>query len=110
MKTCSILLLAAFSLALMLAATHTAFAADETKIKANLAKLSPEDRKLAESQKWCAVEPENELGSMGKPVKVVLKGESVFLCCKACVRSANKNPDETIQKAKELREKAASGK
>jgi hypothetical protein len=110
MKTCSSLLLAVFSLALMLAAAHATFAADETKIKANLAKLNAEDRKLAESQKWCAVEPENELGSMGVPVKLVLKGEPVFLCCKGCVKAAKKNPDETLQKAKELREKAASAK
>jgi hypothetical protein len=110
MKTCSSLLLAVFSLALMLAAAYSALAADETKIKANLAKLNADDRKLAEAQKWCAIEPENELGVMGVPIKVVLKGEPVFLCCKGCVKAAKKNPDETIQKAKELREKAASAK
>ena len=110
MKRCSSLLLAVFSLAFMLAAAQTLLGADEAKIKANLAKLNPEDRKLAEAQKWCAVEPENELGSMGKPVKLVLKGEPVFLCCKGCVKAAQKNPDETLQKAKELREKAASAK
>jgi hypothetical protein len=110
MKTCSFLLLAGFSLALMLATAHNARAADPGKIEANLGKLKPEDRKLAEAQKWCAVEPENELGSMGVPVKVVLKGEPVFLCCKGCVKAAKKNPDETLEKAKELRAKAASAK
>jgi hypothetical protein len=103
-------MLAVFSLALVLAAAHTSLAADETKIKANLAKLSEEDRKLAEAQKWCAVEPENELGAMGVPFKVVLKGEPVFLCCKGCAKAAKKSPDETLQKAKELREKAASAR
>jgi hypothetical protein len=110
MKACTSLLLAAFAMALVLAAARPALAADETKIKANLAKLSAEDRKLAESQKWCAVEPDNELGSMGVPIKVVLKGEPVFLCCKGCVKAAKKNPDEILQKAKELKEKAASAK
>src|SRR5262249_3435145 len=85
MKTCTSLLLAVFSLALMLTVAHTALGADEAKIKANLAKLSPEDRKAAEAQKWCAIETENELGAMGTPIKVVLKGEPVFLCCKMCV-------------------------
>jgi hypothetical protein len=47
---------------------------------------------------------------MGVPVKVVLEGEPVFLCCKGCVKAAKKSPDETLQKAKELREKAASAK
>jgi hypothetical protein len=110
MKACTSLLLAVFSLALMLAAAQITLAADEAKIKKNLAKLSPEDRKLAEAQKWCAVEPENELGSMGVPVRVDLKGEPVFLCCKGCVKAAKRNQDETLQKAKELREKAASAK
>jgi hypothetical protein len=39
----------------------------EAKIKGFLEKLDPEDRKLAEAQKWCAAEPERRLGEMGKP-------------------------------------------
>ena len=38
----------------------------DSKVKAALAKLSPEDRALAEEQKYCASEPENRLGSMGR--------------------------------------------
>jgi hypothetical protein len=80
-------------------------AADEAKIKANLAKLDPEDRKLAEEQKYCAVENENRLGEMDVPVKVVVKGEPVFLCCKSCRKEAEANPDKTLAKVKELRAK-----
>ena len=37
---------------------------------ANLAKLGEEDRKIAEEQKFCAIETGNRLGAMGKPVMV----------------------------------------
>jgi hypothetical protein len=78
---------------------------DEDKIKANLAKLDPDDRKLAEEQKYCALENENRLGSMGVPVKVVLKGEPVFLCCKGCRKDVEADPDKALAKVKELRAK-----
>jgi hypothetical protein len=77
----------------------------DAKVENNLAKLSPEDRKLAEAQKYCAVEEENRLGAMGKPYKLVLNGETVFLCCKGCLKAAKADPDKTVAKAKELREK-----
>src|SRR5207248_9662352 len=40
---------------------------EDPAVKANLAKLSDEDRKLAEAQKYCVIEQENLLGSMGPP-------------------------------------------
>jgi Cu/Ag efflux protein CusF len=79
----------------------------EEKVKANLAKLSDEDRRLAEAQKYCAVEQDNLLGSMGKPYKLVLKGQAVFLCCKGCEEEARAAPDKTLARVKELREKNA---
>ena len=81
--------------------------AEETEIQANLAKLSPEDRPLAEAQKFCCVEEENRLGSMGKPEKVVVKGQPVFLCCKGCRDQALTHPEETLKKAQELKAKNA---
>jgi uncharacterized protein (TIGR03000 family) len=84
----------------------TPTAADEqAKIAANLAKLSTEDRQLAEAQKVCAVQPENLLGSMGVPVKVMIQGQPVFLCCKGCQEKALENPDQTLAKVKELKAK-----
>src|SRR5207302_8986431 len=62
------------------------------KVKANLAKLGEEDRRLAEAQKYCPVEQGNLLGSMGKPVKLVLQGQPVFLCCASCEDEAKANP------------------
>src|SRR5207302_3649675 len=40
---------------------------EEDKIQAELAKLSPEDRRLAEAQGYCPVLEANRLGSMGTP-------------------------------------------
>jgi uncharacterized protein (TIGR03000 family) len=75
----------------------------EAEIKANLDKLEPEDRKLAEAQVFCAVQEGNPLGAMGVPVKVLVKGQPVFLCCKGCAEKARNNPEQTLATVKELR-------
>jgi len=77
---------------------------DEAEIKANLESLSPEDRKLAEEQKFCATETEHRLGSMGKPVKLTIKDKPVFVCCKACVKKAQADVDATLAKVEQLKE------
>jgi hypothetical protein len=79
----------------------------EADVRRNLAKLDPEDRKLAEEQKYCAIESENRLGEMGPPVKVMINDLPVFLCCKGCKKQAEKDPDKTLARVKELRAKAA---
>jgi hypothetical protein len=79
---------------------------DAEEIKANLAKLSPEDRALAEKQKYCP-DSGDPLGEMGVPIKVMVKGEPVFICCKGCEKGVLKDPDKTLEKVKELKEKAA---
>ncbi len=35
---------------------------------------------------------------MGVPVKITLRGQAVFLCCKGCIAKAKQNPDETLKK------------
>jgi hypothetical protein len=82
----------------------------EAEVKTNLAKLSAEDRKLAETQRWCAIDDENRLGCMGPPVKVMLKGQPVFLCCGGCRKQALAEPDATLTKVKELKAKAEKAK
>ena len=74
----------------------------EAKIEANLAKLSPEDRKLAEAQKFCANLTANRLGAMGVPVKITIKDQPVFLCCGGCVAKAKANPEKTLATVAEL--------
>lgn len=80
---------------------------DDTEVRANLAKLSPEDRKLAEVQGYCAIDNDNALGSMGTPVKVMVKGEPVFVCCKGCAKDAIADPDRTLVNVSRLKAKVA---
>jgi membrane fusion protein, copper/silver efflux system len=75
---------------------------DEVKIRTALGKLDPNDRKLAEAQKLCPV-LKSRLGSMGKPIKLILNGEPVFLCCKGCEQEAKEHPEETLRAAERLR-------
>ncbi len=80
---------------------------DEAEVRANLEKLSPEDRKKAEAQRWCAVETENRLGGMGVPAKVEVEGQTVFLCCKSCSKRALADAEKTLATVKKLRARAA---
>jgi hypothetical protein len=75
----------------------------EAKIKASLDELDPADRELAEDQKYCAVETEKRLGSMNKPIKIMVKDQPVFLCCAGCEKRALKDPDKTLETVKRLR-------
>jgi hypothetical protein len=77
-------------------------AVNESEIKAALAKLSPEDQKLVESQRLCPV-TENRLGSMGAPFKLMIEGEPVFLCCDGCKDEALKDPQATLAKVANLK-------
>jgi hypothetical protein len=78
----------------------------EASIRANLAKLPEADRKEAETQKYCAVETDDRLGAMGVPIKITIRNQPVFLCCKGCVDSARKDPEKTLAKVKEMQAKA----
>ena len=73
-----------------------------SELATNLGKLSAEDRKVAEQQKFCAVQNGVPLGAMGVPVKVTLEGKPVFLCCQACKDRAEKDAKKTLSKAQEL--------
>ena len=79
---------------------------EDAKVRANLAKLSPEDRGFAEAQGNCPIQQDNRLGSMGTPVKVMIKGQPVFLCCKGCEDEALEHPDQTLAKAEKVKIKA----
>jgi Cu(I)/Ag(I) efflux system membrane fusion protein len=67
-------------------------------------KLSASDRALAESQRICPV-TELQLGSMGTPIKVLVNGRPVFICCEGCrerllaepVKYLDKLPREAVQ-------------
>jgi hypothetical protein len=80
---------------------------EEVRIRRGLDGLSPEDRPLAEAQKYCAVLGKSRLGSMGTPLKITIDNQPVFLCCKGCEEKAQKDPAKTLARAKELKEKNA---
>jgi YHS domain-containing protein len=79
-------------------------AADKADETPGLAQLSVEDRVLAEKQKVCPVSGE-PLGAMAKPVKITVKGKTVFLCCSGCEEAVRKDPDKYLAKLKKSGEK-----
>ncbi|QDT52756.1 hypothetical protein Pan44_07680 [Caulifigura coniformis] len=79
-------------------------------IAANLAKLPPEDRAVAEAQGYCAAEPENPLGGMGVPIKVMVKDQPVFVCCAGCEKKVLRDADVTLAEVADLKAKVAAEK
>lgn len=77
------------------------------EMEAIFAKLTPADRRLAKAQGFCAVMADNPLGSMGTPIKLMVKDQPVFLCCAGCRRKALANPDQTLATAAKLKAKVA---
>lgn len=75
----------------------------ESDVTLAMAKLSSEDRKEAEAQKFCAVMNTSLLGSMGTPLKLDVKGHSVFVCCAGCKSKAIRNADETLATVAKLK-------
>lgn len=68
-------------------------------IAAAMGKLSDADRKLAEKQGMCVVMTDSPLGSMGVPLKLIVDGKPVFICCEGCREEALAKPVETLKKA-----------
>jgi hypothetical protein len=65
-------------------------------IKANLAKLSPADRKSAEAQGFCVIRTDHALGADGVPYKMTIEGHTVFLCCDHCKDVVLKDPNRAL--------------
>jgi uncharacterized protein (TIGR02231 family) len=76
--------------------------AEQAKIRAMMEKLTPEDRKLAEQQVFCAIDQDSALGTMGPILKVNVKGQPVFVCCKGCEAEAKAHPDEALLQFQQL--------
>ncbi len=69
---------------------------DAIKIRTAMEKLTPEDRKLAEAQVYCAIDQDSPLGVMGPIYKVIVKGQPIFLCCKGCETETKAHPDDAM--------------
>jgi hypothetical protein len=80
-------------------ANHAESSAANAKITAAPAKLSAEDKTLAEKQEFCPVSGEL-LGTMGAPIKIDVKGQPVFICCDGCKEKLLSTPDEYLAKLK----------
>lgn len=59
--------------------------------------LSPEDAQLVSKQGVCPV-ADMELGSMGTPVKVMVEGRPVFICCEGCRKRLLAEPAKYLAK------------
>jgi len=95
------------SITALLLAAGCGSTANPSPREAALAKLSPEDRKLAESQGYCAVTSE-PLGEMGAPLKLILNDKPVWICCSGCEKKAKSNPVKTLAHAEELKANVTS--
>jgi uncharacterized protein (TIGR02231 family) len=82
---------------------------EAAKVKTAMAKLSPEDRRLAEAQVWCAIDQESPLGINGQVFKSVIKGQPVFFCCKGCQAEARAHPDQTLAAFQKLMDRVKPG-
>lgn len=77
------------------------------KSAAAIAKLPAADQLLAEAQLFCPIEEGSRLGSMGTPVKLMLDGQPVFVCCKGCEDGARENSETTLAKVEEIKHQNA---
>jgi len=59
--------------------------------------LSPEDRALVTTQKTCPVTGK-PLGSMGTPVRVMVAGRPVMICCDGCADALKKAPEKFLSR------------
>ncbi|MGO8749260.1 MAG: hypothetical protein ACLQNE_25145 [Thermoguttaceae bacterium] len=64
------------------------------------AAADPADKELIAKQKICPVSGQ-PLGSMGEPVKVVVKERTIFLCCDGCTKKLLADPDKYLAKLDE---------
>lgn len=81
-------------------------AGDDADIQAERDKLPADERALVAAQEWCAVSTRSRLGSMGPPLKVVVKDQPVYLCCEGCRKRALADPDKTLAAVAGLKAKA----
>ena len=82
------------------------------RIAQNMALLSPEDRKLAEAQKFCPVAVQFDehgkpvggfLGQIGKPVKMMAGDQAVFITCPNCKEDFTQHTDKYVQVLEKIR-------
>lgn len=71
-----------------------------------VAELTAEEVALVEEQIFCPVG--GKLGSMGTPVKVMVEGKPVFICCEGCRGPLLDNPEKYMAELEEKKKEAAA--
>ncbi|WP_345327595.1 hypothetical protein [Novipirellula rosea] len=87
---------------------HEAMQKAEKKIEDALSTLPAADQRLAKEQRFCPIMTYDRLGAMGTPLKVMIEGKPVFLCCKGCVEDAQKGGAKTVKTVMKLRDSTAT--
>ena len=75
----------------------------EAKIKAALANCQRRIGSSPKCKKFCPVLENSRLGSMGRPVKLMIEGRPVFICCDGCQEDALANPRQTLAKVEKAK-------
>lgn len=87
---------------------HASQKPDEAKIKAAIAKLPEGDRSAAAAQRYCPMMDTVRLGAMGTPIKLIVDGQPVYVCCGGCKDDAMEHGKETLAKVEKLKKAAAA--
>lgn len=82
--------------------------AAEAKIKTAMSKLSETDRTAAAAQRYCPMMDTVRLGAMGTPIKLMIDGKPVFVCCEHCKEDATEDGKGTLAKAEKLKKETAA--
>jgi YHS domain-containing protein len=69
----------------------------------SVAYATAEDAAAVRAQGRCVVMTDQQLGGHGKPIKVTVGEQSLFVCCKGCLRKVEQNPELYLAKAREMR-------
>jgi len=85
-----------------LGTTHK-FSDEELK---SISQLKEPDRQAAQAQRFCPITNE-PLGSMGMPYKMIVQGQTVFLCCSGCESKVGREPGKVLQRVAELKSRGA---
>lgn len=76
----------------------------KAKLQVTEAAVGKDDKALIARQKVCPVSGE-KLGGMGDPIKLLVDGHPVYLCCPGCVAKVKHDPETYLRKALELQKK-----
>lgn len=86
---------------------HAAMQA-EKNISDALKSMPPGDLKQALAQRFCPIMERSRLGAMGTPIKVMVEGKPLFVCCKGCSAKAQTHGKHTLAKVRKLTRASAA--